>query len=340
MRFEWRKARRASWHYDRVMTRPSEFDLIANLFAPLATSPGAFGLKDDAAVIAPRAGFDLVVTTDTIVAGVDFFADDPAEQVAKKALRVNLSDLAAKGAEPRAYLLTLSLSHDIGESWLADFARGLGEDQERYAIDLLGGDISSTPGPLSISVTAFGYVPEGKMIRRNGARMSDAVFVTGTIGDSGGGLALLKGEVESGFREQLVARYRVPDPLVRFGPKLRGLASAALDVSDGLLADLGHIAEASGVRVAVEASRIPRSAALRSLWGDRTDAIVRAATSGDDYQIAFTAPASRESVLGDLASADGVQVAKIGRVEQGAGVVLLDEKGGEIAVARGGFRHF
>ena len=322
------------------MPHLSEFELIETLFAPLATSPGAFGLKDDAAVIAPRAGFDLVVTTDTIVEGVDFFANDPPGSIAKKALRVNFSDLAAKGAEPRAYLLTLSLPAAIEQRWLEDFARGLGEDQKRYAVELLGGDICSTPGPLTISVTAFGHVPEGRMIRRNGAQIGDAVFVTGTIGDSGGGLALLKSEAKADEDGELIARYRAPEPPVRFGPKLRGLVSAALDVSDGLLADLGHIADASGVRIVVEAASIPRSPALRALWGDSLDAIVRAATSGDDYQIAFTASPSRVSdILGAARDMD-IAVARIGRVERGARLVLLDETCGEIAVAKSGFRHF
>jgi len=323
------------------MPRLSEFDLIAKLFAPLATSPGAFGLKDDAAVIAPRAGFDLVVTTDTVVEGVDFFADDPPDSIAKKALRVNLSDLAAKGAEPHAYLLTLSLPRGIEEQWLAGFARGLGEDQKHYAVDLLGGDIGSTPGPLSISVTAFGHVPEGRMIRRAGAQIGDAVFVTGTIGDSGGGLALLKNLEPNALsavqRNHLIDAYRLPTPPVAFGLALRGFASAALDVSDGLLADLGHIADVSGVRIAVDAAKIPRSEALLALWP--VD-IVRAATAGDDYQIAFAAPISHEPHIIASARDANTHVSRIGGVEQGAGVVLLDEEGGEIAVARSGFRHF
>jgi thiamine-monophosphate kinase len=322
------------------MPRLSEFDLIAKLFAPLATSPGAFGLKDDAAIVAPCAGHDLVVTTDTIVAGVDFLDDDPPDTVAKKALRVNLSDLAAKGAVPRAYLLNLILPRVTDTSWLEAFARGFGEDQKTYGIDLLGGDISSTPGPLSIAITAFGDIAAGRMIRRDGARAGDLVFVTATIGDSAGGLVLLKGEATSEFRDQLIMRYRVPEPPVFFGPKLLGFASAALDVSDGLLADLGHIADVSGARIAVEALRIPRSAALRSLWGDGTNAIVRAATAGDDYQIAFTAPPSRETEILDTAHNMDIAVTRIGRVEQGAGVVLLDESGSEITVARPGFRHF
>jgi thiamine-monophosphate kinase len=302
----------------------SEFDLIARFFAPLATAPGAFGLKDDAAIISPRAGHDLVVTTDTIIAGVDFLDDDPPVTIAKKALRVNLSDLAAKGAEPFAYLLTLSLPK-VDAAWLGEFARGLGEDQAAFGLSLLGGDMSATPGPLSIAVTAFGHVPQGTMIRRFGAKPGDGVFVTGTIGDSGGGLDARNGV--------LFERYRVPEPPVAFGPSLRGLASAAIDMSDGLLADLGHLADVSGVRIVVEAERIPRSDALRALWGDTLEAIVRAATAGDDYQIAFTAPPSKVAEISNA-------VTRIGTVEQGSGIVLLDAQGGEIPVRRKGFAHF
>ena len=308
----------------------SEFALIAKYFAPLATAPGAFGLKDDAALVPQRAGHDIVVTTDTVVAGIDFFADDPPETIAKKALRVNLSDLAAKGAEPAAYLLSLSLPR-VDEAWLAAFAQGLREDQARFGLSLLGGDTGGTPGPLSIAITAFGHVPSGGMIRRSGARVGDGVFVTGTIGDSGGGLALLKGEpgaaLSAAQRDALIARYRVPEPPAGFA--LRGVASAGIDVSDGLIADLGHIAAASRVRIVVEAARIPRSDALTALWGGD---IARAATSGDDYQTAFTSSGT--------SAASGVTATRIGRVEEGAGVVLLDANGREIAVTRPGFIHF
>jgi thiamine-monophosphate kinase len=186
-------------------------------------------------------------------------------------------------------------------------------------------------------VTAFGHVPEGRMIRRKGAQVGDVVFVTGTIGDSGGGLAMLKGEAQSEFRDRLVARYRIPDPPVRLGAKLRGLASAALDVSDGLLADLGHIADVSGVRIVVEAGAIPRSEAVLALWPDD---IVRAATAGDDYQIALTAAVTHEAQIMAAARDLNAQVTRIGRVELGAGVALLDAEAREIAVARAGYRHF
>lgn len=315
------------------MPRPSEFQLIAQLFAPLAAAPGAFGLKDDAAIIPARAGADLVVTTDALVEGVHFFADDPPDLIAKKALRVNLSDLAAKGAVPHGYLLALSLPASVDMPWLQSFARGLDEDQAAFALSLLGGDTTSTPGPLTIAITAFGHVPAGTMIRRAGARAGDLVFVSGTIGDGGGGLAVLKGEEASpAHRDDLISRYRVPMPRLVLGQTLRGIATASLDVSDGLLADLGHIAEASGVRIVVEAERIPRSVSLTALWGNGLDAIVRAATSGDDYEIAFTAASPPQDTP--------VPITCIGRVEQGSGVVLLDPQGRDVPVPSPGYRHF
>ncbi len=171
-----------------------EFGIIARFFAPLARDPGALALTDDAAIIPARPGFDLVVTTDQIAEGTDFFAHDSPSGVAKKALRVNLSDLAAKSALPEFYLLNIALPRRASEEWLGRFALGLAEDQQQYGISLLGGDTSATDGPLSIAVTAFGFLPQGTMVRRGGARAGDGVYVTGTIGDSGGGLAILKRE--------------------------------------------------------------------------------------------------------------------------------------------------
>lgn len=327
-----------------VAGRLSEFDLIEKVFAPLAKAPGAFGLKDDAALIAPRRDGGLVLTTDALVAGVDFFAADPPDQVAMKALRVNLSDLAAKGARPFGYLLTLVLPRSTKESWIKAFARGLREDQSRFGVALLGGDISSTGGPLAISLAAFGEAPRAGMLRRSGARAGDLVFVTGTIGDSRGGLALLKGagkgRTTAAHRRRLIESYRVPEPPVRFGLSLPGLASASIDVSDGLLADLGHIAETSGARIVLEAARIPRSDALLALWGEGPFAIARAASAGDDYQIAFTAPGRSRSKIAAVAGRTATRVTEIGRVEKGQGVVLLDGKGRPIRPRRAGYVHF
>ena len=305
-----------------------EFGIIAKYFAPLAGA-GAFGLKDDAAILPQRAGHDLVVTTDAITEGVDFFAFDPADSIARKALRVNFSDLAAKGAPPAHYLLNLSLPHSITQQWLADFAEGLAQDQKEFSVSLLGGDTSATEGSLSIAVTAFGFVPSGQMVRRSGAKVGDHVYVTGTIGDSGGGLAIFKRENHSlseADRDSLIARYRVPQPPVAFASALRDIARASVDVSDGLIADLGHIAAASAVRLVVAGERVPLSTALRALWGE--NALTRAVTAGDDYQIAFTAPPGLKGPFTD-----------IGQVQAGAGVSLT-LNGLEIAVPKPGYRHF
>jgi thiamine-monophosphate kinase len=209
----------------------------------------------------------------------------------------------------------------------------LGQDQKEFGVVLYGGDTTATPGPLTLAITAFGSVPAGRTIRRAGAKPGDLVFVSGTIGDAGAGL-------KSAQSDYLVRRYRVPEPRMALGRALRGVASAALDVSDGLLADLGHIAETSRVKIAIEAARIPRSSELKALVGDSIAAIVRAATSGDDYEIAFAAPASKRDAVFAAAKRSATPVTEIGRVEVGAGVALLDQQGADIPVPRTGYVHF
>lgn len=305
-----------------------EFEIIKRYFAPLAAET-AFGLKDDAALLPSRPGHDLVVTTDTISEGTDFFAFDPADAVAQKALRVNLSDLAAKGADPAHYLLSLTLPHTVTEDWLAAFTAGLARDQAEFGISLLGGDTGAGEGPLAITVTAFGYVPEGQMVKRDGARVGDWVYVTGTIGDSGGGLAIFRRErhaLPDADRDYLTARYRLPLPPVGFAPSLRTIAHASVDISDGLMADLGHIASASSVRLVVDGERVPMSEPLRALWGE--GALLRAVTAGDDYQIGFTTAPERTGPF-----------TRIGRVEKGEGVSLT-LNGRPVEIAKPGFRHF
>ena len=305
-----------------------EFGIIARYFAPLA-GEGAFGLTDDVALLRQRPGHDLLVTTDAITEGVDFFVFDPSSSIARKALRVNLSDLAAKGAVPAHYLLNLSLPHTVTPDWLAGFAEGLAADQSEYGVTLLGGDTGATDGPLSIAVTAFGFVPSGKMVRRNGAQVGDDVYVTGRIGESGGGLAIFRRENHSlsdADRDSLIARYRVPEPPVSFAARLRDIAHASVDISDGLIADLGHIASASGVRIVVEGERVPLSSQLKALWSANT--LLRAVTAGDDYQIAFTAP---PNLTGPFTP--------IGRVEAGQGVSFT-VNGVEVALSCRGYRHF
>lgn len=306
----------------------NEFEIIKKFFAPLAGN-GAFGLKDDAALLPQRPGHDIVVTTDAIGEGIDYFASDPPNTVARKALRVNLSDLAAKGAEPLAYLLNLSLPHEVSVGWLAEFSSALASEQKQYGISLLGGDTGAASGPASIAITAFGTLPTGKMVKRSGARPGDAVYVTGTIGDSGGGLFILQSHshtLSDVDRDYLVGRYRVPCPPVEFAPSLRDVAHASIDISDGLIADLEHVAEASGVAIVVEGEKVPVSAAVRQLWG--AQALIRAIGAGDDYQIAFAAV---PGLTGPFS--------QIGQVVEGKGVIVT-VGGEEIAVTNAGYRHF
>ena len=320
--------------------RPGEFELIAKLFAPLsAKAPGAYGLTDDAATIRLPPGQELVVTADLLSAGIHFREDDPPKLIAQKALRVNLSDLAAKGAVPLGYTLSLALPRDWTLAWLEAFAAGLRDDQEQFSIALFGGDTTSTNGPFTVAITAFGSVPDGKMIRRNGAKAGDIVFVSGTIGDAGAGLAMLKSDdqmLASQHRDALVSRYQLPTPRMTLGAALRSMATAALDVSDGLIADLGHIAETSGVRISVDAERVPLSEALRASGGS----VFSAVAAGDDYEIDFTAPSGEREEIFRVAAQANTVATEIGRVEAGSGVALLDSSGREIPLSKTGYRHF
>ncbi|MGD0192488.1 MAG: thiamine-phosphate kinase [Rhizomicrobium sp.] len=324
-------------------SRLGEFELIRELFAPLSRGlPGARNLQDDVATIECPAGHEVVLKTDALVEDVHFLKSDPARSVAKKALRVNLSDFAAKGADPRAYLLVLALPEWVSGVWLREFAEGLAEDQAEFGIALAGGDTVGTPGALTIAVTMTGFVSTGETIRRDGAKPGDIVFVTGTIGDAAGGLDLLRSELltRETWPGELIARYRIPSPRLAFGRALRGTAHAALDVSDGLIADLGHIAEVSRVRIDVDATRVPLSDAYRQMFGGDTPSIVRAATAGDDYEIAFaTAPSQRDRIQA-ISLRTQTRVTEIGRVTAGNGVVMLDGAGDEIPFVQKGFVHF
>ena len=271
--------------------RSSEDSLIARYFKPLATHPGALGLVDDAAVLAAQ-GDDLVITTDAIVEGVHFLPDDPPDTIARKALRVNLSDLAAKGAVPTGFVLTLAL-RTFDDDFLAPFAKALGEDALQFGCPLLGGDTVSTPGPLMISVTAFGRVPPGEMVRRDRAQVGDAVVVSGTIGDAAFGLAILQGRAtapDDESRDTLITRYRVPQPRCNLAALVRDHAHAAMDVSDGLAGDLAKLCAASGVSSTIDVAKVPLSHSAVKLLCRDTVTIETALSGGDDYEILCTVP--------------------------------------------------
>ncbi len=326
-------------------SRPGEFETIERLLRPLAEgAPEARGLADDVAVLPSRPGFDLVVTKDALVEGVHFRSEDPLGLVARKALRVNLSDLAAKGAEPYGYLLAVSWSDRCGWPEREAFARGLAEDQAHYAIKLFGGDTTRTPGPLSLSITAFGWIPHGRAVARRGAQVGDLVLVSGTIGDGWLGLRALFGELgalEPARVEALARRYLLPEPRTGLARLVRDHASASADVSDGLIADLGHIAKASGVGMELDLQRLPVSRAAKAWLEHRADepaARASLASGGDDYEIVLTAAPRHLDALRHGAEAAGAPLTVVGRVVDGQGTRVLFE-GQPIEAGAGGWRH-
>lgn len=327
-------------------TPAGEFGRIERYFKPLAAGfPGARGLADDAAVFGVPPGRELVVTTDAMVAGVHFLPDDPPGDIAAKLLRVNLSDLAAMGADPHAYTLVTALPTSVDEDWLEAFAAGLAEDQARFSFALAGGDSVSTPGPILLSVTAFGLVPAGKALPRSGGRIGDSLFVTGTIGDAALGLQLALGKIaveNPAARAQLLGRLRRPDPRTTVGPRLIGLATACLDVSDGLVADLAHLCEESGCAAELRAADVPLSRAARGVIGDDARRLTLALTGGDDYELLFSAPPELGTDLRAAGVERGVGVTEIGRLVAGTPgeVAVHDASGGLMALPTRGWVHF
>ena len=321
-----------------------EFDRIARFFAPLAEgAPGAFGLTDDAATLPVLAeGQEWVVTVDALVSSIHFLPDDPPDLVARKALRVNLSDLAAMGAAPYGYTLALALPKDMAEPqrWLRAFSEGLAADQDEYGIHLLGGDSVSTKGPITLSITAFGIGGPDRLLRRSAAKPGHDLWVSGTIGDGALGLRVAQGQLSVRFAD-LADRYRLPRPRVALGPLLAGRAAAGLDVSDGLVQDAGHIATHSGCRLVIEAPAVPVSDSVAELVSDDPELFAEVLTGGDDYELLFTAPPEAAPEIEAAGRDAGVSVTRIGRVESGAGVEVLDHRGAPLdGLTARGWSHF
>jgi thiamine-monophosphate kinase len=325
--------------------RPDEFETIFRLLAPLAEHPAARALRDDVAVLEPPPGKTLVLTHDTMVEGVHFLATDPANTVARKLLRVNLSDLAAKGARPFGYLMSCAWSERCDWDWREDFARGLASDQSRFGLTLLGGDTVSTPGPLTLGATMIGWGDKGRTPSRAGATPGDVVLVSGSIGD--GGLRLEAagksgkkrfGDLDANW---LADRYRRPKARVELSTLIAREATASADVSDGLVADAGNIALASGAMLWLELSQMPMSEPARrwlSRQPDPDEALVRLATAGDDYEILFTVRPDRVKDVISGAETTGCPVTAIGVVEAGDGVTVC-LRGEPIEVEQAGWRH-
>jgi thiamine-monophosphate kinase len=321
----------------------AEDRLIARFFQPLATHPGALGLSDDAAFITPPLGCDLVLKTDAIIGGVHFFQDDAAREVARKALRVNLSDLAAKGATPLGFLLSLALPMEIGDDWLADFANGLRADAEQFGCPLFGGDTDRTPGPVTISIAMFGSVPQGTMVRRAGAKPGDRVFVSGTIGDAALGLALRKGadwKLNAAQRQHLAARYLLPQPRNALAEAVRTHASAAMDVSDGLAGDFSKLCRVSGVAAEIVVAQVPLSDAAKAVLATAPAMIEPVLTGGDDYEVVCSVPPAKAAGFRAAAQAVNVQVTEIGTIVAGEGARFVGADGKALVFKRASFSHF
>jgi thiamine-monophosphate kinase len=327
-------------------TQSAEDRLIARYFRPLATAPGAFGLIDDAAALTPPPGCDLVLTTDGVIAGVHFFPDDPPEMVSRKVLRMNLSDLAAKGAKPLGFLLSVALPTGFGEAWLGAFAEGLAEDAAHYGCPLYGGDTDHTPGPISASIFAFGAVPQGKMVHRSTARPGDSIVVTGTIGDSTIGLQLRRDRTLArrlGLSDVAAAalegRYLLPQPRNALADAILRYASAAIDVSDGLAGDLDKLCRASSVAADIEVAKVPLSDAASAAIAADPALLETALSGGDDYEIVVAVAPEKLAVFRATAEAAGIAATEIGRVQAGEGTRFL-HYGKPLSFTRASYSHF
>ncbi|MDX1975935.1 MAG: thiamine-phosphate kinase [Rickettsiales bacterium] len=321
-----------------------EFALIKTYFSPLGVAySGSLNLSDDAAVITPPPGCDLVVTKDAISEGVHFIGNEDPALIAKKLLRVNLSDLAAMGATPVAYFLAVILPRNTSVIFVERFAEGLNEDQTSYGIALAGGDTISTHGTLSFSLTALGSVATGRALKRSGARAGDLVYVSGTLGDSAIGLKLLQANLDANLLPQatdyLSKRYYLPEPRLALGQKLVGIASSCMDISDGLLQDLGHICTASQCGARIERAKLPLSTIVRSLVSSDEKLWDDVVAGGDDYELLFTVPADRQWQVEALSNELGLTLSHIGSITEGSDSAFLDEQGNVLPKPKG-FKHF
>ncbi|MCB1497283.1 MAG: thiamine-phosphate kinase [Bauldia sp.] len=319
--------------------RPGEFELIARYFRPLASDPGAFGLVDDVAVYAPPHGEDLVLKADLIAEGIHFLPEDPPEAIAAKALRVNLSDLAGKGATPVGYLMSIALREDWTEDWIRAFADGLAADQQRFGVTLFGGDTNRAAGGLTVSISAFGLVPAGGVIRRSGAAPGDVVFVSGTVGDSALGLRVRLGTIDAmpagKATDHLLDRYLYPQPRTELAPVLRRFATASLDVSDGLVGDFAHLCRASRVGGEIDAAAVPLSAGARALVANDRTAMATILAGGDDYEILAAVPEPDAEQYAEEAAEAGVPVTRIGRIVEGEGPPVVRDAEGDVLTLQG-----
>ena len=322
----------------------TEFDRIDRWFRPLcADHAGALNLTDDGAIVSIESGLEVVVTSDAMVESVHFLPQDPPQDIGYKLLAVNLSDLAAMGADPLGYTLNIIVSSErIGESWFEEFSHGLGQAQERYGVTLLGGDSVGSDGPVTLSITAMGVVPRGQALTRRASSRSDQIFVTGTLGDAAIGLAIAQGQfsdLDPNDRAYVLKRLRRPVPRVNVGSRLRRIASAAIDISDGLVADLGHICGLSECGAIVRSDLLPLSSVVRGLVHIDPDLLPRLITHGDDYELLFTASESMRSQIARIAAETDCSITEIGSLQPEPTVTVLDRNALPLSFKQHGWIH-
>lgn len=322
---------------------PEEFARIRRYFAPLVQLPGAFNLLDDAAALKVPQGQELIITNDSVVAGVHYRGDESGARIAQKLVRRNLSDLAAMGAEPLAYNLSFAVPRETTDGWIESFAQGLIQDQKKFKWSLIGGDSLAVPQLAVLGMTAFGVVPAGQAILRGGAKIEDDIYCSGTIGDGFLGLRVSRGgfpHVASSVRNFLIDRYELPQPRLELGQGLRSIATAVVDISDGLVADLAHICRASKVGAIIESQLIPVSLPATEILSQESSLFREILSGGDDYELIFTAPPSRRDQITRLAKDIALPLTRIGKIAEGAAVRVLDLKGQELSLAYKGYSHF
>ena len=325
------------------MGQLSEFEIIKEFFSPLAENEFSLNLADDVAKLPVDEGYELVFTKDVCIAGVHFFPEDPPELISRKALRVNLSDLVAKGSQPVGYLIGLGLPEDWDRKWLSQFCNGLRQDQKFFGISLLGGDTVRSPQSLFISITAIGKIQCGLFRKRSTARVGDHIYVTGTIGDSYLGLLAQKRQLtlaDESDRSFLVSRYLLPEPRINVISLIQKFANASLDVSDGLIGDLNHMCLASNVGAEINIDSIPiSSSALNVLTTDQYKQ-TEIFAGGDDYEILFTVPVSKVEKFESTKKNCGFQITNIGRITANKTIQVLDSDGTNVEFVNTGFKHF
>jgi thiamine-monophosphate kinase len=323
--------------YSAVMQ--AEFDIIGHYFRPLAAGfDGAFDLRDDAAYMSLPDGCELVISTDMLLAGVHFFPDDPPALIAKKALRVNLSDLAAKGAEPIGYSLALALPAGVTADFMAQFCQGLKEDQAEFALALIGGDTTTSPHGLCVTITIYGSIPFGRRVMRSGAKIGDDIYISGQLGLAALGLHCRKLDLDY---PEFIARYHLPQPRMKLMDALaaENLVHASMDISDGLWGDLAHILTASGVGAAVHLPSIPQSATVQEFIKKYALSWVEVLGGGDDYELLFTSPPAAAAQVFNMADRLGVSIARIGTITADTGISVFDATQNPIAIANTGYQH-